>query len=252
MKQKIKNNLLKSLLTLLVFHFSIICCVAQSDSSFIEPKNKRPFYQTKGFKIAALPTVLITSGALCIDSYRYTIKAKRDKNYPNFENHTDDYIQYAPLVATYLIGWATESKNDFINKTILLAKAELLNAVIVHSFKRTTGVERPDGSNMHSFPSGHTAGTFVAATFMHKELGHKSILYSIAGYSVAASVGVLRIMNDKHWVSDVLVGAGIGILSTNLVYYTHQYRWGNKKDNEVTLLPTYQNGNVGLFFAYTF
>lgn len=247
----IKNNFLRWITVLPILLF-ITPCIAQTDSLELTPKGNTPFYKTNAFKITAVPAVLITSGVLSIDSYRYTIKSKRDKNYPDFETHLDDYIQYAPLAATYLIGLVTESKNDFINKTIILAKAEILGAVIVHAFKRTTGVERPDGSNKHSFPSGHTAGSFVAATFMHKELGHKSILYSVAAYSVATSVGVLRVMNDKHWVSDVLVGAGVGILSTNIVYYTHKYKWGNKRDSKLTLLPTYNNGKGGIFFAYTF
>lgn len=252
MKQFSKNKILKYLFSLLAIYCSIISCVAQSDTLLIPLKEKQPFYKTNGFKITAIPTIFITSGLLSIHKYRYTINDARDKNYPNFETNVDDYIQYTPLIATYLAGMVTESKNDFINKTILLAKSEIIGAIVVHTLKRTTDVERPDGSNHQSFPSGHTMGTFVAATFMHKELGHKSILYSIAGYSVATSVGVLRIMNDKHWISDVLVGAGIGMLSTNLVYYIHQYRWGNKKGNGITLLPTYSDGNAGLFFAYIF
>ena len=247
----LKNNFLKRIVLPFMACFFTVYGIAQSDSLELEVKENKPFYKSNGFKITAVPVVLITSGVLCIDSYRHTIKAKRDKNYPDFENHTDDYIQYAPLVATYLIGLATESKNDFINKTIILAKAEILGAVIVHSLKRTTGVERPDGSNHHAFPSGHTAGSFVAATFMHKELGHKSVLYSVAAYSVATSVGVLRIMNDKHWISDVLVGAGIGILSTNIAYYTHQYKYGNKR-SKLTLMPTYQSGTVGIYLTSTF
>lgn len=75
---------------------------------------------------------------------------------------------------------------------------------------------RPDGSNNKSFPSGHTATAFMAATMLHKEYGGRSPWYSIAGYSMATVTGVSRMLNNKHWLSDVLVGAGIGILGVSV------------------------------------
>ena len=70
------------------------------------------------------------------------------------------------------------------------------------------------------FLSGHTAFAFAAATILHKEYGQtRSPLYSIAGYSLATITGVGRVLNNRHWVSDVLVGAGIGIVSTDLGYF---------------------------------
>ena len=58
----------------------------------------------------------------------------------------------------------------------------------------------------------------MAATMLHKEYGPRSPWYSIAGYSMATVTGVSRMLNNKHWFSDVLVGAGIGILSVELGY----------------------------------
>jgi membrane-associated phospholipid phosphatase len=113
--------------------------------------------------------------------------------------------------------------------------------------KHTTQVKRPSGTNEQSFPSGHTAQAFAAATFMHKELGHHNIWISIGAYAMASSVGVLRVLNDKHWSSDVLTGAGIGILSTNLVYLTHRYKWGKRPG--LVLLPTYTSG-PGVFVSF--
>jgi membrane-associated phospholipid phosphatase len=81
---------------------------------------------------------------------------------------------------------------------------------------------------------------------MAREYGHRSILYSIGAYTVATGVGAMRVMNNRHWVSDVLVGAGIGILSTNLAYLTHQYRWGNKnKGGQTIVMPSY-DGQTGM------
>ncbi len=92
-------------------------------------------------------------------------------------------------------------------------------AGLVNGIKYTASEERPDGSTSNSFPSGHTATAFMAATILHKEYGlTRSLWYSVGGYTVATGIAAFRVMNNRHWVSDVLTGAGIGILSTELGY----------------------------------
>lgn len=78
---------------------------------------------------------------------------------------------------------------------------------------------RPDGSSRTSFPSGHTATAFMTATMLRHEYGHLSPWIGIGGYTVATGTGLMRMANNKHWLSDVLTGAGIGILSTEVGYY---------------------------------
>ena len=78
---------------------------------------------------------------------------------------------------------------------------------------------RPDGSNNESFPSGHTATAFMAATMLHKEYGHISPWISFGGYTVATATGVMRMMNNRHWMSDVIAGAGFGIVCTEFGYW---------------------------------
>lgn len=199
------------------------------------------------------PTLLIGASAFSIQ-YRYAIRDQRNKDLPEFHTTADNYLQFVPAVAVYGLDAAGISgKNDFANRTILLIKSELLMTIMVQSLKYATKEPRPDGSNAVSFPSGHTAQAFAAATFLHKEYGHLSVWYSIGGYAAASAVGTLRILNNKHWITDVLAGAGIGILSTNLAYLTHQYHWGKnrKKKGEVLLMPTY--GTVPeIYFCYRF
>lgn len=110
-----------------------------------------------------------------------------------------------------------------------------LMAASVNLIKSTSKVMRPDGSNNHSFPSGHTATAFMCATMLHKEYGCVSPWYSIGGYVVATATGVSRILNNKHWISDVLVGAGIGILSTELGYFFADLIFKGKGLNEFPL-----------------
>lgn len=78
---------------------------------------------------------------------------------------------------------------------------------------------RPDGSTANSWPSGHTANSFVGATILHKEYGlTRSPWFSVAGYGIATATGVMRVLNNRHWVSDVMSGAGIGIFAGELGY----------------------------------
>ena len=85
--------------------------------------------------------------------------------------------------------------------------------------KYTAKEMRPDGSTANSWPSGHTATSFVGATLLHKEYGlTRSPWHSVAGFGVATATGVMRVLNNRHWVSDVMSGAGIGIISTELGY----------------------------------
>jgi membrane-associated phospholipid phosphatase len=202
----------------------------------------------KAIKTLIAPAALIAAGLISFD-WKYAIRQERNEDFPHFKTHADDYLQYAPAVAVYGLNWAgIHGKNDLANQTALLLKSELVMIALVQSLKYSTHVVRPDGSDQRSFVSGHTAQAFAAATFFQKEYGHVSVWYTIGGYTAATAVGALRILNNKHWLPDVLAGAGIGILSTNLVYLTHQYRWGKKKKTHALIYPTYSRG-PGFYFC---
>jgi hypothetical protein len=205
------------------------------------------------FNAVKVPTVLIALGAYsCVSDDvldKYAVREERNELMPNFQSSLDNYLMHAPVIAVYGLNLAgIKGKHDFRNRTLLLVKSEAIMAALTFSFKSMTKVTRPDDSDGFSFPSGHTAQAFATATFMAKEYRDESIWYGVGAYGVATTVGAMRIMNNRHWVSDVLAGAGIGILSTNLAYLTHRYKWKNKRDN-VTLVPTYANG-PGLYISY--
>ncbi|MBD2767732.1 phosphatase PAP2 family protein [Hymenobacter sp. BT664] len=112
--------------------------------------------------------------------------------------------------------------------------------------------ERPDGSDNLSFPSGHTAQAFLAASIVHTEFRDKSQWYGIGAYTLATSVAALRMINTKHWQSDVVAGAGFGILSAHLAYLSHRNRWGRKSiGRDVGMAPAYfGNGATGLTLSW--
>lgn len=177
----------------------------------------------------------------------------RNKWFSGFHNHLDDYGQFAPVAIVYLADlFGAKAKNNFLDRSFLLLKAELFTGLFVLPMKKLTHIKRPDGSDHNSFPSGHTAQAFVAATFLHKELGDESVLYSIAGYSLATTIGLFRMANNKHWASDVLAGAAIGILATNLAYKLGQYKWIQKHKENISFQTAYSNKRVMLGFNYNF
>ena len=90
---------------------------------------------------------------------------------------------------------------------------------IVLTMKSLAGVLRPDGSDFLSFPSGHTATAFTAATLLYKEYGFKTPLAGIATFLPAVVTGFTRQLNNRHWLSDVLAGAIIGIMMVELAYF---------------------------------
>jgi hypothetical protein len=203
------------------------------------------------FRRAVIAPVLFTAAGLATldadNDDNYEIQEERNKYIPNFRYRADDYLQHSPIVIVYGLNWlGVKGKNDFANRTAILIKSELMLGVLTFSLKRITAVPRPDTKELTSFPSGHTAQAFAAATFMAREYGHKNIWYSIGAYTVATGVGAMRVMNNRHWMADVLVGAGIGILSTNLAYLTHQYRWGKKNKNAQTIVMPSYDGQTGM------
>ncbi len=138
----------------------------------------------------------------------------------NFHSEIDNYTQYLPLALTIgmKIG-GVESRSDWPRFWASSAASAAIMAGLVNGIKYTSSEMRPDGSTRNSWPSGHTATAFLAATILHKEYGlTRSPWYSVGAYTLATATGVMRVLNNRHWISDVLSGAGIGILSVELGY----------------------------------
>jgi len=189
-----------------------------------------------------VPAGLIATGIILNNNSPRSIKnwvaKERDEHIPTFHSGVDNYLLVAPIALAYgLDAFGVKSKTDILNRTVILLKGEIMTHATVCLLKSKTNVLRPDGSNSYSFPSGHTAQAFAAATFLSEEYKDRFKWMPYVAYGMASGVGAMRIANNKHYVSDVLLGAGIGILSMKVAYWTHQYRWGQKR--ETRRLQTY-------------
>jgi membrane-associated phospholipid phosphatase len=166
----------------------------------------------------------------------------------------DDYVQYAPALAVYGLDFAgLKAKHSFRDRTFVMLSSHVFMALSVHASKWATQVERPDHSAQNSFPSGHTATAFTGAHILFREYGEASPLAGIAGYAVATATGLLRIVNEKHWLSDVVAGAGVGILSVEAGYLLLPlFRRMMDGEQDVALVPLVGKEMYGIGFACRF
>ena len=200
-----------------------IMCQKQYNNMSISPEavdvssGGRYWTVKRDLTLASVPYIVLGVSAHAIK--RDVRKVNNDIN-TGFHNRADDYIQWAPMALTYgLKAFGYQGRSQWGRLLASNAFSGIIMAGIVNGIKYSAAEMRPDGSTANSFPSGHTATAFMAATILHKEYGlTRSLWYSVGGYAVATGIAAFRVMNNRHWVSDVMTGAGIGILSTELGY----------------------------------
>jgi membrane-associated phospholipid phosphatase len=116
-----------------------------------------------------------------------------------------------------------------------LLRAQAISELLVQPVKMATGRTRPDGSDNRSFPSGHAAATFAAATVLERHLGWKR---SALAYAVATYVAASRLHDNVHYLSDVAMGAFVGTIAGRTVTEHGRETW--------TLAPTPVPGGFAL------
>lgn len=177
---------------------------------------------------AYVPTVFLIEG-LCFTTHNGNFKDMRYKYLKSFAYDYDTYLQFTPLTITYslkLFGLQSRSKWDelFVSTLLSYSFGWGMTKLIKHNVKST----RPDYSGANSFPSGHTTIAFINAAILSKEYKEQYPWISILGYSCATVTGLSRVANNRHWMSDVLFGASLGCLMTELSYGLTDL-WFNKK-----------------------
>lgn len=221
----------KSFLISFSFTLFFIPFFGQNDS-ISRIKKVRPFI---------IPTALISSGLyMNVTNSQLNKKALQQKiinKHANFTTNIDDFLPYVPIGQMYLgraIG--LKSRNNFFNQSKQLFLSQFFTSIFTHSLKRLTQVTRPDGSP-HSFPSGHTSMAFSSATTLFYEYKNEHPIYASSGFIFASATGGIRVLNNKHWVPDVLVGAAIALLTTHLIYHFEPLKnWNPLKRKKETFI----------------
>jgi hypothetical protein len=112
-------------------------------------------------------------------------------------------------------GFGALSQNQEIRKTgSAMMKGLLIDALLVASLKSAVGRSRPDGSDTRSFPSGHTSGAFTISTILARRHGLKA---AIPAFGLATFAAVARMEDKRHYLSDVVAGAALGVAIGQLV-----------------------------------
>ena len=206
------------------------------------------------------PTLMIMYGLGGLESKsikRINAELKDEVHFDNTKKvKIDNYLIFAPAATVYgLNALGIKGKHNFRDRSLIYLLSNLFMSGIVFSVKDLSKEWRPDGSNHFSFPSGHTAAAFASAEFLRQEYKDVSPWYGVAGYAMAATTGYLRMQNNKHWFSDVVAGAGIGIASTQFAYWLYpkiQNKLFKEKLLKTIVMQDYQNGAIGLGLVHKF
>ena len=244
--------MLKSILLFLVSITAVNAQNGVSDSIAVKDTIQNLKFN---YKQLIIPGVLIGYGFIGLESdqlksFNNQIREEVKEDIDN-KMTIDDFMQFAPAASVYALNaMGIEGKNNLKDRSIILATSYLIMNTTVFALKGITKVERPDGTSNNSFPSGHTANAFAGAEFLWQEYKDKSIWYGISGYIVATGTGLFRMYNNRHWLTDVAAGAGIGILSTKAAYWLFPYVKNTifpSKENKVTsmIAPFYNGKQMG-------
>lgn len=219
-----------------------------------------PFWDKKQVvKSLVAPGLLIGYGIIAMNDNDWLLNSKdvhRElmQRFPDFDTKLDYPSRYVPVLAVYGLNLAgVKGKHSYLSATLIFGISSTITKLLVYELKEITHVKRPDGG-FQAMPSGHAADAFVSATFLYKEYQHRSAWYGVAGYAVASATGLMRMLKNRHWMSDVLVGAGIGILVTQLTYAIYPWlveRLTLEKLNQAVLIPRDQEGGLGLSMIIT-
>jgi membrane-associated phospholipid phosphatase len=117
------------------------------------------------------------------------------------------FVLAAGTLAAYGVGhWNDQPRVKYVAADLL--RAQLLSLGITYSLKYTVRRERPDESSRDSFPSGHAAQTFASATVLARRFGARA---AWPAYGAAAFVSLSRVNQQRHFLSDMVFGTGLGI-----------------------------------------
>ncbi|MEE9372592.1 MAG: phosphatase PAP2 family protein [Saprospiraceae bacterium] len=169
-------------------------------------------------KKIALPASLMASGLILNkESIKTNFQNNVRNKYPDIDKSLDDYLMFAPTAMDVVFTLSDGHSNNLKNVSDIII-GEIIMYATTKSLKKIIDSRRPDGGRQ-SFPSGHTSQAFTGATLFFHHYKSKNIWLASSAYALAIATGTFRVLNNRHWVSDVFFGAGLGTLVGTLTYY---------------------------------
>lgn len=216
------------ILTVLFLSFYSISTFAQDSADVSSPafdsihSNQQQYLKAPA---VIIPATFITYGGLRpvindISKLDNRIMSHVHEKYPAFHSNAADYLMWAPSASVYAMDVLNvKTAHNFKQHLLLDAGSLAVTGALGFGMRILTRNIKSFNTDSTQFPSGHTANAFRGAEIFHQELKQKNNLLSYSGYVVATAVGVLRIYQKRHYFSQVVAGAGLGMLSTKLTYW---------------------------------
>lgn len=230
----------------------LLSCTFICKAQYLSSETSKTFVKKNIVPLSLLATGILLSDSSFEKSLQNTTQ---DWLGNDFKSSIDDYTRFVPIVQMYAADVAgVKAKHHWFDQTKNATVSIVLTDIITNLLKKNIYKMRPNNFNEKSFPSGHTSLAFTSGTILYEEFKDTNTLLAYSGYGFSALTGGLRMANNKHYLSDVLAGAGLGILITKLVYeFDYLFAWNPfLKSKDVSLQPVYNEGNVGLYFSKTF
>lgn len=216
----------------------------QADCDSLSANNRSVKNYKFEWRQTILPASLIGVGAVALapgfirNGSRNITNSVIDIRANNKRLEFDDYIQYIPVASSLMLGCAgVKAKHSFRDRVFIIATSYATLAVLTNIPKLCIDEKRPEFAGHNSFPSGHTATVFMGAELVRIEYGG---WYGNGAYTIATGVGFMRMYNGRHWLHDVVTGAGVGILSARVGEWSCQL-WQKvfkrKKENSLVFTP---------------
>lgn len=213
-------------------------------------------YKPESFKERMFLPVGMLATSILFDDYLLDKRIVKTGGTKSPGMWSANILQLSPGILLYALkATGLESRSDWPRMiTADIASGAILLS-IVQAAKYTFKRERPDGRAFNSYPSGHTATAFMFAQMLHKEYGETvSPWISVAGYGMAATTGIFRVISNRHWCSDVLAGAALGIFSTELAYDLTNILFGDHGLKKPIVIPEIEDmpeWKFGLYSDYS-
>lgn len=214
-RERRKPSGFKTLMSVLL---AMLCLCMPVRAQYVSQRDSSYRSDFKAGQLIA-PGILMGSG-LCLHFFAHdTYDAQVNDMVQDWrgdapEQTFDNYIQYLPLAMNLTMGLVgAKSEHRFLDRTIETSLSLITLGICSWTMKNAFDTLRPNEANTQSFPSGHTNFAFCGAELVRMEYGWG---WGAAAYTVATTVGFMRLYNNWHWASDVIMGAGLGILCAHV------------------------------------